>query len=159
MNIREEFMMKAIEAAKESAKKGDYAIGAVVVKDDEVISVGYETLKSDKDPVNGHAEIDAIRKACKKLNQPYLENCVLYSTHEPCPMCASASVWAKIDTIVFGVSREDMIKEMKKKSSGKFSWRQIDISCKEVLDRGMPKIKLVSGLLRDECLKLFDLSS
>lgn len=151
-------MMRAMEAAKKAAASGDYAIGAVVVKDDQIVSVGDETLKSANDPVNGHAEIDAIRKACEKLKQPYLEGCVLYSTHEPCPMCASAAVWAKIDTIVFAVSREDMIEQMEKRTSGKFSWRQIKLSCKEVLEKGTPKINLVSGFLREEGLKLFDLT-
>ena len=158
VKAEKEFMMRAIETAKKAAASGDYAIGAVVVKGDQIISVGDETLKSANDPVNGHAEIDAIRKACKKLKQPYLEGCVLYSTHEPCPMCASAAVWAKIDTIVFSVSREDMIEQMEKRTSGKFSWRQIKISCKEVLEKGMPKINLISGFLREEGLKLFDLT-
>lgn len=158
VKAKKEFMMRAIEAAKEAAANGDYAIGAVVVKGDQTVSVGDETLKSANDPVNGHAEIDAIRKACKKLNQPYLEGCVLYSTHEPCPMCASAAVWAKIDTIVFAVSREDMIEQMEKQTSEKFSWRQIKISCKEVLEKGAPKINLISGFLREEGLKLFDLT-
>jgi len=156
--VKREFMLKAMEVAKKAAKRGDYAIGAVIVKDDQIVSVGNESLKSVNDPVNGHAEIDAIRKACKKLNQPYLEGCVLYSTHEPCPMCASAAVWAKIDTIVFSVSREDMIKQMERGTSGKFSWRQIRISCKEVLKKGTPKIDLVPGFLREEGLKLFDLA-
>ena len=157
MEAEREFMLKAIEAAKMSGKSGNYAIGAVVVKGNEVISVGYATLKTDNDPVNGHAEIDAIRKACKKLNQPYLEGCVLYSTHEPCPMCASASVWAKIECIVFGVTMEDMFKEMEK-ANPKLSWRQIDISCNYILERGVPKIKLIPGFMREECIKLFDLT-
>ena len=71
MEAKEKFMRKAIEVAQESGRKGDYAIGSVVIRGDKIVSVGEETLKSAKDPVNGHAEIDAIRKACKKLNQPY----------------------------------------------------------------------------------------
>jgi tRNA(Arg) A34 adenosine deaminase TadA len=158
---KKEFMKKAINAAIVSGKKGDYAIGAVIVKDNKIISKGYETLKSDFDPVNGHAEIDAIRKACKKLNEHYLKDCILYSTHEPCPMCTSASIWAKIGTIVYGVSREDMIRIMKKRSSGKFSWRQIDISCQYILKKEKPNsnIKLIPGFMKKECLKLFNLSN
>jgi len=159
MEAKEKFMRKAIEAAQESGRKGDYAIGSVVIRGDKIVSVGEETLKSAKDPVNGHAEIDAIRKACKKLNQPYLEGCVLYSTHEPCPMCASAAIWAKMEGIVFSVSREDMINEMKKKMGEKFSWRQIEIPCVYVLNKGSPKLKLISGFMRGEGLKLFSLTN
>ena len=158
MNAKKEFMRAAIAAAEESGARGDYAIGAVIVKDDKIIAIGYETLKSDFDPVNGHAEIDAIRKACKHLQQHYLEKCILYSTHEPCPMCATASVWAKVDTIVFGVSREDMIEQMQKRANGKFSWRQIDISCKNVLQNGSPTITLIPNFMKEDCLKLFDIT-
>ncbi|MCK5059658.1 MAG: nucleoside deaminase [Candidatus Pacebacteria bacterium] len=158
MNEHEKFMKKAIAAAHESGKQGDYPIGAVIVKDGEVISVGYETLKSANDPVNGHAEIDAIRKATREiLKQPYLEGCVLYSSHEPCPMCATAAFWAKIETIVYSVSRDDMVEQMAKKVIGKFSWRQVDIPCKEILNQGRGHIvKLIPGVLREEGLKLFD---
>ncbi|OGZ06941.1 MAG: hypothetical protein A2942_01250 [Candidatus Lloydbacteria bacterium RIFCSPLOWO2_01_FULL_50_20] len=158
MNEHERFMMKAIEAAHESGHRSDYPIGTVIVKDGEIISSGYETLKSANDPVNGHAEIDAIRKATREiLKQPYLEGCTLYSTHEPCPMCATAAFWSKIKTIVFSVSREDMIEQMPKRASGKFSWRQVDISCKDVLDHGSGHmVELIPSVLREEGIKLFD---
>jgi tRNA(adenine34) deaminase len=151
-------MMEAIKAARESGAKGDYPIGSVVVKDGKVISIGYETLKSGNDPVNGHAEIDAIRKATREvLRQPYLEGCVLYSTHEPCPMCSTGAFWAKIKTIVYAVSREDMIEQMAKRSTGKFSWRQVSISCKDILSHGSGHtVEIIPGILREEGIKLFD---
>ncbi len=159
MKSVEKFMRKAIESAKNSASRGDYAIGAVVVKDNKIISIGKETLKSANDPVNGHAEIDAIRKACKKLNRPYLEGCILYSTHEPCPMCSSAAVWAKMEGIIFSVPQVYMVSEMKKRMGSKFSWRQIDIPCIYILEKGIPKLNLISGFMRDEGLKLFNLTT
>ncbi len=150
-------MLAAIATAKKSGLKGDYAIGAVVVKNDKIISVGNETLKSANDPVNGHAEIDAIRKACKKLKQPYLEGCVLYSTHEPCPMCASAAIWAKIDTVVFGTTQKDNLMQTQKQCLKKFTGRIIKLKCKFVFSKGTPKVKLVPKFMRKECLKLFNL--
>ena len=152
-------MKEAIKAAIKSGENGDYAIGAVIANDEEIIAIGYETLKSDNNPVNSHAEIDAIRKACKKLGKSYLQGCILYSTHEPCPMCAAASVWAKIDTIAYGITREDMILVMEKKADENFSWRQIDISCEMVIKSEKPtaNVKLIPGFLREECLKLVDL--
>lgn len=158
---QEKYMQQAIEAAKQSGFNGDYAIGALVVKDEEIISVGYETLKSANDPVNGHAEVDAIRKACNKLGLPYLTNCILYSTHEPCPMCMAACIWAKVDTVAYAVTRDDMIAEMEKvkaASGGKFSWRQIAIPAEYIVEHGEPKLSLVPGFMRDEGLKLFKLT-
>ena len=154
-----QFMEAALEAARQSAANGDYCIGAVVVKDGEIVATGCETLKSANDPVNGHAEIDAIRKACAKLEQPYLADCELYSTHEPYPMCMTASIWAKIPTVIFSVSRDDMITEMDRRSNGKFSWRQIAIPAQYIVDHGEPKATLVSGFMREEGMKLFDLTS
>ena len=153
MEAKEEFMHKAIALARESAQKGDYALGAVIVKDDEIIASGTTNLKHENDPTV-HGEIVAIRNACKKLESPYLEGCILYATHEPCPMCASAAIWAKMKGIVFGATSEDA----KHKQGGKFSWRQIDIPCKDVLSKGTPKLELVEGFLREECNTFFDLS-
>ncbi|MFH1055648.1 MAG: nucleoside deaminase [Candidatus Altiarchaeota archaeon] len=153
MQAKKEFMQKAIELAKESAKNGDYALGAVIVKDDEIIATGTTHLKHENDPTV-HAEIVSIRNACKNLNSKYLEGCILYSTHEPCPMCASAAIWAKMKGIVFGAFIEDAKQRQRKN----FSWRQIGIPCKDVLKKGTPKLELVEGFLRNECLKLFDLS-
>lgn len=146
-------MREAIELAKESAKNGDYALGAVIVKDNQIVSRGTTMIKLENDPTL-HGEIVAIREACKKLKSGYLQGCVLYTTHEPCPMCASAAIWAKMEGVVFGATIEDA----KGKNSGNFSWRQIGISCKEVLEKGEPKLELVEGFLRGECIKLFGLS-
>ena len=152
----EKFMREALKAARVAGGRGDYLIGAVIVKDGRVIARGLETLKSSSDPVNGHAEIAAIRKATKKTMQRYLGGCTLYSSHEPCPMCAAAAFWAKIEKIVFSVSREDMIRQMESNASSKFSWRQIDISCQEVVSRGTGhQVEVVSGVLREEGLELF----
>ena len=120
----------------------------------KIIATGRNKTKTHNDP-SLHAEIDAIRNACERLKQYYLEGCILYTTHEPCPMCASAAVWAKMKGIVFGVPYDDAIS----KGNEKFSWRQIIISCKEVLDKGDPKLEIVEGFMREECIKLFDLST
>ena len=158
MQNHKKFIRETFKNAKESADRGDYPHGALIVCDDKIISRGYEWLKSENDAVNGHAEIDAIRKAQKTLGQPYLKGCTLYSAAEPCPMCASAAFWAKIDTVVWSTSREDMIEEMDKKKDGNFSWRQIVISADEIFKKGIGhEIKTIPGVLREEGKKLFDL--
>ena len=139
--------------AKKSAKAGDYALGVVIVKDGIVIATGTTNLKHENDPTV-HGEIVAIRNACKELKSGYLEDCVLYTTHEPCPMCASAAIWAKMKGIVFGNYKDDA----KSHQSKSFSWRQIDISCKDILAKGVPSLELSEGFMRDECLKLYSLS-
>ena len=147
------FMEEAIHVAVASARAGDYAVGAVDVQNQRIIARGQTRLKRENDPT-AHAEIVAIRNACRKLRTRYLDGCVLYSTHEPCPMCASAAVWAKMEGIVFGA----FVKDAEKKASQRFSWRQMDISCRDVLSKGNPKLKCVGGFERKKCLELFDLS-
>lgn len=151
-------MKVAIKEAEKALAKGDYGIGAVIVKDNKIIAKAGEELKIKPDPVNGHAEIGAIRKACKKLGEGYIKDCIVYSTHEPCPMCTTAIYWAKAKGIVYGISRQDMIDHMKSEGNEKFAWRQVDISCKDILDKTLPNlnIELVEGFMREECLKLLN---
>jgi len=153
MRAKNKFMIECINIAKKSALKGDYAVGALIVKDDEVIATG-ETLLTRSTDATAHAEIVAIRKACKKLNSRILEGCILYTTHEPCPMCAAAAIWAKMDGIVYGAT----IGDAKNKATKKFSWRQINIPCKYILSKGQPKLKLIEKFMRKECNELFTLS-
>ena len=153
MEAKKEIMEKAIEVAKESAKDDDYAVGAVIEKNGEIIAKGKTLLKTKNDPTV-HAEIVAIRIACEKLGTRFLENAVLYTTHEPCPMCASAAIWAKMKGVVFGATIEDA----EGNATDKFSWRQIDMKCKDVLLVGNPKLELVEEFMRKECNDLFHLS-
>ena len=153
MEPKKEYMLKAIEVAKESAKTGDYAIGAVIIKDDQIIATGTVRRKIDEDPT-AHAEVVAIRNACKKLNSRSLQGCILYSTQECCPMCSAAIFWANISGVVFGAFSKDVIN----RGTEKYSWRQIDLSCKELLQKGEPKIPVMEGFMRNECLPLIDLS-
>jgi tRNA(Arg) A34 adenosine deaminase TadA len=153
MEADKKIMMEAIEIAKESAKGGDYALGAVIEKNGKIIAVGKTLLKTKNDPTV-HAEIVAIRTACEKLGTRFLENAVLYTTHEPCPMCASAAIWAKMKGVVFGATIEDAYGN----ATDKFSWRQIDIKCKDILLAGNPKLELVEEFMRKECNDLFNLS-
>lgn len=153
MEAKEVYMQEAIKLATHSAGNGDYALGVVIVKGEEIIATGTTNLKHDNDPTV-HGEIVAIRNACKKLGTSNLEGCILYTTHEPCPMCASAAIWAKMEGIVFGATMADA----EGKSGEKFSWRQIKISCRDVLKAGTPTLELVEGFMRNECLKLFELS-
>lgn len=86
MTAHETYMRTALEAAREAARLGEIPVGACIVRDGEILSVGYNTRESERDPL-GHAEINAIRQACQRLGSWRLDGCVLYVTLEPCPMC------------------------------------------------------------------------
>lgn len=138
---REDFMRLALA----EATKGDAPYGAVIVKDNQAIAVAHNTVKRDKDP-SAHAEINAIRQSTALLKTSVLEDCTIYTTVEPCPMCATACVWAGIAEIVYGASIADLIA---------INQSQINITCEEVIAKSFTNIKVVKGVLRDDCLKLF----
>lgn len=94
-------MEKALELAREAFKLGEVPVGAVVVRDGEIIGEGYN-LREREGSVIAHAEVIAIEQACKRLGTWRLSGCTLYVTMEPCPMCAGALVNSRIDRVVYG---------------------------------------------------------
>ena len=100
-------MKLAIDRARETMLK-NYGgpFGAVVMKGEEVISISSNTTLRDNDPT-AHAEINAIREACKKLGTYDLTGCTLYATGYPCPMCLSAIIWANIKEVYYGTNLDD----------------------------------------------------
>jgi len=102
-----EFMRRAIELAQHGIDDGQGGpFGAVVVRDGEIIGEGCNRVTSTNDPT-AHAEIVAIRAACAKLNNFQLDNCVIYTSCEPCPMCLGAIYWARPARMYFACNRED----------------------------------------------------
>ncbi len=101
------FMEQAIRLAVENVKTNNGGpFGTVIVKNDEIISHGTNHVAVAGDPT-AHAEIVAIRAACKKLNTYNLQGCEIYCSCEPCPMCLGAIYWARIDRIWFAATKED----------------------------------------------------
>lgn len=94
-------MKHAITLAKEAANLGEVPVGCVIVRENELIASAHNEVEK-KGLVSAHAEILAIERASEKLKNKYLYDCTMYVTLEPCPMCASALVWSKIDRIIFG---------------------------------------------------------
>lgn len=105
IKLHQNFMIQALKLAEIAYEKGEVPIGAIVVKDGRVIGKGYNQTEMLKDPT-AHAEMLAISSACATLNNKYLEECTLYVTLEPCPMCSGAIVWSKIQRVVFGAMDE-----------------------------------------------------
>jgi len=99
----EYFMQKALQEAEIAYTKGEVPIGAVIVINNQIIARGHNLTETLND-VTAHAEMQAFTAAADFLGGKYLKNCTLYVTLEPCQMCAGASYWTQIETIVFGAS-------------------------------------------------------
>ncbi len=101
------FMQEAINLAVENVKSGKGGpFGAVIVKDNKIIAKGTNLVTSSNDPT-AHAEIVAIRNACKELNSFQLDDCEIYTSCEPCPMCLGAIYWARPKNIYFACTKKD----------------------------------------------------
>lgn len=143
-------MNKYMEKAKEVAKKGmdekdGGPFGALIVdKDGNIIAIGNNEVLKENDPT-AHAEMIAIRKACKKLGTYDLSDCELYTTCEPCPMCISASIWANIHKIVYGCSKND---------ANEIGFKD-DKIYKYLEGKGEVELTL-EQIDRNECLELFN---
>ncbi len=144
--LDEIFMRLAIEKAREGMKKGQSPFGAAVVKNGEVISCVHNVVWQTTD-ITAHAEVHAIREACKKLGTIDLSGCVIYSTCEPCPMCFSAIHWANISKIVFGARIADA-------HDGGF--RELTISNEQMKKLGGSPVEIVAGFLKEENVALFE---
>jgi guanine deaminase len=106
IEVDEEHMRHAVSRAHHGIEnKHGGPFGACIVHDGKVVASGHNTVLRDSDP-SAHAEMNAIRAACKAQESHVLEGCTLYTTAEPCPMCMAASYWARIERVVIGAPRE-----------------------------------------------------
>ena len=128
----ERFMVAAIEKAWEGARGGQEPFGACVVMDGEVVSVAHNTVRGDND-VTAHAEMNAIRDACRKLKTIDLSQCQIYATFKPCKMCEEACKRAKISTVYYGAGPANV------------NYPARDYS-----------LEIRSGILKERCLELVE---
>jgi tRNA(Arg) A34 adenosine deaminase TadA len=141
----EEFMRIAIKEAAISLKEGNNGFGAVLVKDSRIIATAHDSEVTDSDPT-AHAEMNLIRIASRRCHGD-LSGCTLISTHEPCPMCMGALVWAKVSEVVYGASIKDTVKLGK---------NRIRLSCREIAKKSPWKLKVRGGVLKEQCLLLYN---
>ena len=146
MTSKNNFMLRAIELSISSANGTGGPFGCVIVKDDKIIAEGSNKVTFSNDPT-AHAEIVAIREACRKLNTFNLSGCDIYASCEPCPMCLSAIYWSHIDNIYYANTRDDA-----KKINFDDSMIYSEFS-KKIEDRKIP----IKQMLRDEALKAFEI--
>jgi tRNA(adenine34) deaminase len=154
MSAQKRFMRAAIAEAEKGKRGDDYGVGAVVVRKSRVIARASNRTKRDQNQV-AHAEVLAIQAAARKLGRRHLSECTIYTTHEPCPMCAGAIVFARLKGVVYGARYRDMERYAKKNATKHFSWKTVDMSCELVLKKSRTNIVLVKDFMRKECNALF----
>ncbi|MEM8909011.1 MAG: nucleoside deaminase [Bacteroidota bacterium] len=129
------FMRQALQEAKKGFERGEVPVGAVVVSNGQIIARAYNNTERLKD-VTAHAEIIALTAAAEYLGSKYLDDCTLYVTLEPCPMCAGALAWAQLSRLVYGASDD-------KRGFMQFGKRLLH-----------PKTKVEFGIMMEECSQL-----
>lgn len=143
----EEFMRKAIALSVQNVTESiGGPFGAVIVKDGILIAGSANKVTSTNDPT-AHAEVSAIRLACKELNTFDLSGCIIYTSCEPCPMCFGAIYWARIETIYYANTKVDAENIG---FSDKFIYDELD---KPMKDRSLP----IMQMMRDEAMEAFKL--
>ena len=138
------FMQKALLFAESSVKSGNEPFGAVLVKNGEIVACGENKINTENDPTY-HAEMGLIRDFIRKTGVKTLADYTLYTTCEPCFMCAGAMVWAKLKRLVYGASNVDLRAICGKKG----------YPCAQtVFENSSHSPAVTAGVLRDECIKL-----
>jgi tRNA(adenine34) deaminase len=143
----EQFMRGAIEQAQLGLRTpGGAHVGCVITKDDVIVGRGFNEVEGRFDPT-AHSEVVAIRRLCAELKVTSLEGYTLYCTLQPCGMCTMACIWAGISRIVYGATRNDV-------NSIYFASRHVDTE-EHIWNAYRDDIEVVSGVLADECSKLY----
>jgi guanine deaminase len=142
----EALMRVAIEEARSGIAAGQMPFGSAIAVGDEIIARGHNSVWANTD-ITAHAEILALREACHRTGAVNLPGAIVAATCMPCPMCATALHWAGVDTVYHGAEIDDAVA---------VGIHQVRISVADMLRDGGSTVKIVGGILRDECRALFD---
>jgi tRNA(Arg) A34 adenosine deaminase TadA len=141
----QQYMRMALEACRAGVDKGQSPFGACIVREGAVLACTHNTVWLDTDPTS-HAEVHAIRDACRHAKQVHLTGATIYSTTEPCPMCFSAIHWARIERIVYAARVDD---------AKAFGFNELQIS-NRIMKEVSGSTMLVDGdVMRDEALAIY----
>jgi tRNA(Arg) A34 adenosine deaminase TadA len=138
-------MRLAIEACRQGIAAGQSPFGCAIARDGRLLGSAHNTVLQTTD-ITAHAEINAIRLGCQAVSDIFLAGAVVATTCEPCPMCLAALHWARVDTIYYGATIAD---------AGAAGFNELAMPAAELLRQGGSRVKLVPGLLADECRQLF----
>lgn len=145
MPEHERWMARAVEEARKGIAAGQSPFGAVIVRGGALVAAGHNRVWATTDPT-AHAEVTCLRLASAAEERIDFAGAVMYTTCEPCPMCAAAIHWAKLDAVYYGATIADA-------ESAGFSELRMGIA--ELYRTGGSGVKIVSGVLREECAGLF----
>ncbi|HEX4412549.1 MAG TPA: nucleoside deaminase [Lacipirellulaceae bacterium] len=140
-----ELMQLAIEKCREGIAAGQSPFGCAIEQRGKVISCSHNTVVMTTD-ITAHAEINAIREACRSLGDIFLDGAIVATTCEPCPMCMAALHWARVDTVYYGATIDD---------ADDAGFNELQLPAAELLRLGGSNLKLIAQLLPDECKQLF----
>jgi len=140
-----ELMQLAIEKCREGIEAGQSPFGCAIEQNGQVISCSHNTVVLTTD-ITAHAEVNAIREACRTIGNIFLEGAIVATTCEPCPMCMSALHWARVDTVYYGATIAD---------ADTAGFNELQLPAAELLRIGGSKLKLIPQLLPEECKQLF----
>jgi guanine deaminase len=141
----QELMQLAIDKCRQGLALGQSPFGCAIARDGEILSCSHNTVVLTTD-ITAHAEVNAIREACKHIANIFLEGAIVATTCEPCPMCMSALHWARVDTVYYGATIAD---------AEVAGFNELQLPAAELLRIGGSKLKLIPQLLPEECKKLF----
>jgi tRNA(Arg) A34 adenosine deaminase TadA len=140
-----ELMRLAIKKCRQGLAAGQSPFGCAIARDGRLLSASHNTVVLTTD-ITAHAEVNAIREACRAVGDIFLEGAIVATTCEPCPMCMAALHWARVDTVYYGATIAD---------ADVAGFNELQLPAAELLRLGGSKLKLIPGLLPEECKKLF----
>lgn len=141
----QKFMRKAIEIARRARDRGNHPFGAVLVDGEGEILLEAENTVLTASDCTGHAETNLMRAASGKYDPDFLARCTLYSSTEPCPMCAGAIFWGNVRRVVFGLSEESLYSIV--------GWNHEEVlylSCRDIFGKGQKPIEVIGPILEEE---------
>jgi tRNA(Arg) A34 adenosine deaminase TadA len=140
-----ELMRLAIEKTRQGIGVGQSPFGCAIARDGNVLSCSHNTVVLTTD-ITAHAEVNAIREACRTVGDIFLDGAIVATTCEPCPMCMAALHWARVDTVYYGATIAD---------ADAAGFNELQLPAKELLRLGKSGLKLVPQVLPAECRELF----
>jgi tRNA(Arg) A34 adenosine deaminase TadA len=141
----EELMRLAIEKCREGLAEGQSPFGCAIARGEELLSCTHNTVVQTTD-ITAHAEVNALRAACRHTGEILLEGAIVATTCEPCPMCIAALHWGRVATVYYGATIAD---------ARRAGFNELQLPAQRLLELGGSHVKLVPNTLPDECRQLF----
>jgi tRNA(Arg) A34 adenosine deaminase TadA len=138
-------MRLAIEKCRQGIAAGQSPFGCAIARGSDVLSCSHNTVVLTTD-ITAHAEVNAIREACRAVGDIFLDGATVATTCEPCPMCMAALHWARVDTVYYGASIAD---------ADTAGFNELQLPAAELLRLGGSTVKLIPQMLPEECRQLF----